>query len=63
MSSIPGLRRQRQENICEFEASLAHKANSIPGRVVTHRTSIFNKTNKQANNNNKQTKNVCKKTN
>ena len=31
---IPGLRRQRQVDICEFEASLVYKASSRTARTV-----------------------------
>ena len=42
---VPALRRQRQENLCEFEASLAYKASSRTAR--TTQKNPVSKTNKQ----------------
>ena len=34
-SLIPALRRQRQTDLCEFEASLVHKVSSRTARTIT----------------------------
>jgi hypothetical protein len=52
MPLIPALRRQRQVDLCEFEASLVYTASSRTARV-TQRNSVLekNKTQKQTNEN------------
>ena len=40
MSLIPAPERQRQVDLCEFEASLVYKASSRTGRTVTQRSPI-----------------------
>ena len=40
---IPALRRQRQVDLCEFEASLVYKASSRTARAVTQRNPVLEK--------------------
>jgi hypothetical protein len=49
--SIPALWKQRQEDLCEFEASLVYKESSRTARTVTQRNPVLEKkikTNKQS---------------
>ena len=46
MPLIPALRRQRQVDFCEFEASLVYRVSSRTAGAVTQRKSV-SKTNKQ----------------
>ena len=41
MPLIPALRRQRQVDLCEFEASVVYKAISRTARTVTQRNLVF----------------------
>ena len=43
MPLIPALGRQRQEDLCEFEASLAYRGSSRTARAVTQRNSVLKK--------------------
>ena len=45
MPLIPALGRQRQEDLCEFEASLVYKASSRTARTVTQRNPVSKQTN------------------
>ena len=48
MPLILALRRQRQVNLCEFEASLVYRVSSRTGSKATQRNSVLkNKTNKK----------------
>ena len=48
MTLIPALRRQRQEDLCEFKASLVYRASSSTARIVKQRNPVLkDKTNKQ----------------
>jgi hypothetical protein len=49
MILIPALRRQRQEDLCEFEAGLVYIANSRTVSTVAWRNPVLK--NKQANKN------------
>ena len=40
---IPALRRQRQADLCEFEASLVYRASSRTGSKATQRNPILKK--------------------
>ena len=51
---VPALRRQRQVDLWEFEASLVYKANSKTARTVSQRKPCLKETNKT----NKPTKNL-----
>jgi hypothetical protein len=45
---MPALGRQKQGDLCEFEASLVYKASSRAARAVTRGNPVLkNKTNKQ----------------
>ena len=41
MPLIPALRRQRQVDLCEFEASLVYRASSRTVRAVTQRNPVL----------------------
>ena len=40
---IPALRKQRQEDLCEFEASLVYRVSSMTARAVTQRNPVSKK--------------------
>ena len=40
MPLIPKLRRQRQENFCEFGACFIYKVSSTTDRAITHRNPV-----------------------
>ena len=42
-SLVPALRRQRQTDLCEFEASLAYKVSSRTARTVTQKNLVSKK--------------------
>ena len=56
---IPALRKLRQVNLCEIEASLVYKANSSTARA-THREPCLKTTNDYNNNNNNKGKDAFK---
>ena len=41
---MPALRRQRQEDLCKFKASLVYTVNSMTGRVIIVIPCVENKT-------------------
>jgi hypothetical protein len=57
MPLILALGRQRQVNLCEFEASLVYKKSSRTARAVTQRNLVSN------NNNNNKTQSINQPTN
>ena len=59
---IPALRRQRQANLCEFEASLVYKVSSRTARPIQRTPVSKNKTKQNKNKKTKKTKNKNKHT-
>ena len=59
MLLIPALGRQKQENLCEFEASLVYRVSSRTARA-TQRNPVS--TNKQTKHRNKQKEKTLQKT-
>jgi hypothetical protein len=51
MPLIPELRRQMQEDLCEFEASIIYVSSSRTASLTERKTKSINKTMKSNNNN------------
>ena len=60
MPLIPALGRQRQVDLCEFEASLVYRVSSRTARATQRNPVSKTKTNQPTNKTNKQTKNPPK---